>query len=649
MVQDDPNDIGINPQTDNGPPVAPPMAPAVQLPDQNISAPLPPPNPQLAAWQQTQNGNPNVSPDQVAANLAAPQTPPSPRAYDASDPSTWSGSPISPLKGPESDLPILGGIVKSKIDEAAAAANGDINLAAQHNAAADASHQRLSDAGAGVKSVMQDLDRREKDYDARRAVVEQMQVNPQNYWNKAGTASNIMSAIAVGLGSFASGMTKGATGNPGLTLLTQAINNDMESQKTNIDSAWKGLTARGTVMDNVLHKGIFQQNALLALDVAGWKEAEARVKAIEATTNSVVVKEQAKQFAGQIALQLNVKRQALGASIASAAAAQTAATKVEEKEQGKEILDYMKDHKLDPNNPESVRTAATAVFSSNSGRGMRVAKAGGGPPSIRGDIGADKFNTASDIFIQQQKDLYKKQGLVWTDEDETANRTAFAEKFSKDPTVGLAKTNGYTFDDSGKLIRVKPESDSGNYVSPDAVEKGRVTQMPMVDKDGVPILGPNGQPKMQDYETVTPEAAKDIETFRRPAQKAAEAIKVLEDPKATEASKIVQLDTLKQLRAELTTTSSRPGTVGIPGGLVAKVLNALGTEADLGTLRQDPSILQTIKKGLNNEWTNLVNNGVKGGYKGKIPAIIPDAPPALTNVPVLPEGQNKRPYGGKNQ
>jgi hypothetical protein len=92
------------------------------------------------------------------------------------------------------------------------------------------------------------------------AELEAQGVNPNNYWQKAGTASNILSAISVGLGGFAAGLSPHLGGrNVGAEMLNDAITRDIDSQKTNLQHA---LMVAGKQSD--LNNDSFEhQNALL--------------------------------------------------------------------------------------------------------------------------------------------------------------------------------------------------------------------------------------------------------------------------------------------------------------------------------------------------------------------------------------------------
>jgi hypothetical protein len=92
------------------------------------------------------------------------------------------------------------------------------------------------------------------------AELEAQGVNPNNYWQKAGTASNILSAISVGLGGFAAGLSPHLGGrNVGAEMLNDAITRDIDAQKTNLQHA---LMVAGKESD--LNNDSFEhQNALL--------------------------------------------------------------------------------------------------------------------------------------------------------------------------------------------------------------------------------------------------------------------------------------------------------------------------------------------------------------------------------------------------
>ena len=101
------------------------------------------------------------------------------------------------------------------------------------------------------------------------AQLEAQGINPNNYWQKAGTASNILSAISVGLGGMASLNAHNGGRNPGLEMLNDAISRDIDAQKTNLQHSL-AVVGKESDLDN---DSFEHQNALLKAETESTQTA----------------------------------------------------------------------------------------------------------------------------------------------------------------------------------------------------------------------------------------------------------------------------------------------------------------------------------------------------------------------------------------
>jgi hypothetical protein len=101
------------------------------------------------------------------------------------------------------------------------------------------------------------------------ATLEAQGINPNNYWQQAGTASNILSAISVGLGGMAALNAHNGGRNPGLEMLNDAISRDIDAQKTNLQHSL-AVVGKESDLDN---DSFEHQNALLKAETESTQTA----------------------------------------------------------------------------------------------------------------------------------------------------------------------------------------------------------------------------------------------------------------------------------------------------------------------------------------------------------------------------------------
>lgn len=234
-------------------------------------------------------------------------------------------SPLSPRQLAAANIAgyqQLSSLAKQEGEARAAGQTQTANLLLQ---TADQQRQSLLQSDANYQAAHQKVD---DDYAKIKQEVQRgmaMKLDPNNYWNKAGTGSNILSAISVGLGAFASGMTHGATGNPGLQLLNAAIDHDMASQKENIENYWKGIQQKTGMADTAFNRAITTQTIEGNQRLAYLSVADMQLKGIEAGTTSAVTKLGAQKMQAEIGMQINKERGNLASVLAQQQAAAAAA------------------------------------------------------------------------------------------------------------------------------------------------------------------------------------------------------------------------------------------------------------------------------------------------------------------------------------
>lgn len=279
---------GVDPITEasfqpNGPPDPGKMQPEITLPDQQIGSGFTPP---LQAAVNPPNpsafpGNPtNAAQAEIEAH------PPEP----VEEPTRFDSSPLNPIQKLDADSKSFAKIAEAKRNEGKAISQGKMDEAAIYSQSAQQQELALGADRQDMLKAKAAAELSEKDLSAKIAKAEAMSVDPDRYWKRKGTANNIMAAIAIGLGSFGSGLTGGATGNPALTLINNAIEHDIDAQKSDIDNYWKSIKEQKGLVDNAWNRALVMQNYNANAMLAGYKIAESKIKANAAKTDSAVTK-----------------------------------------------------------------------------------------------------------------------------------------------------------------------------------------------------------------------------------------------------------------------------------------------------------------------------------------------------------------------
>jgi len=239
------------------------------------------------------------TPDPLAPSPldAAPVPPPAPPVQAAPapvaplpQPGQFGTNPINPMQTPGLTADVFARRAQAEQNIAQEDIGINNDLAAAYDKGSAFTQDVMAQQKAEMEAGKAEADRRAKAMDEAIARGRTMSVDPQRYWNKQGTGLNILSAIAIGLGSFGSGMTKGATGNPAMELITRAIDNDIKSQQSDIDSYWRSVQQQFQVDDSVWNKSLAKQQFYTNYMQSGLRVTQMEVAAMQAKSANPEVK-----------------------------------------------------------------------------------------------------------------------------------------------------------------------------------------------------------------------------------------------------------------------------------------------------------------------------------------------------------------------
>lgn len=97
-----------------------------------------------------------------------------------------------------------------------------------------------------------EVDNRMKAYDSSVQEMLNQKVNPDQFWANKGMSGRVGAAIAMGLGAYGNAVAGG--GNAALSIITDAINRDIDAQKANISIKKEGVQAKQTAFGMILSK-----------------------------------------------------------------------------------------------------------------------------------------------------------------------------------------------------------------------------------------------------------------------------------------------------------------------------------------------------------------------------------------------------------
>jgi hypothetical protein len=98
-------------------------------------------------------------------------------------------------------------------------------------------------------------------------------LDPKRYFKNAGTAANIGNALTIGLTQFGQGLAR-RSGNPALDIVNKQIDDDIESQKYDMDKAYKVLSKRGELANNKFDANLAMIRAEGESKLSAWTVAD---------------------------------------------------------------------------------------------------------------------------------------------------------------------------------------------------------------------------------------------------------------------------------------------------------------------------------------------------------------------------------------
>ena len=138
-------------------------------------------------------------------------------------------------------------------------------------------------------------------------------VDAGRFWGSRTTGDKILAGLAIALGAWGQGLT-GAKSNIGLDMINQAIDRDVDEQKTNINTEMatrqqkaqnlnQQVSAQNTVMDNLKQKFNNDLSAETAFRLLATQQTQAKLNALSSKFNSQIAPEQAKVLNSQLEMQ----------------------------------------------------------------------------------------------------------------------------------------------------------------------------------------------------------------------------------------------------------------------------------------------------------------------------------------------------------
>ena len=97
-----------------------------------------------------------------------------------------------------------------------------------------------------------DIEDRIKGYDAAVDEMLKTKINPNQFYENKGTGGKIMAALAIGLGAYGAAQTGGP--NMAAKIISDAIDRDIDAQKSNLQNLQQGVVAKKTAYSMVLEK-----------------------------------------------------------------------------------------------------------------------------------------------------------------------------------------------------------------------------------------------------------------------------------------------------------------------------------------------------------------------------------------------------------
>lgn len=164
----------------------------------------------------------------------------------------------------------------------------------------------------------------QRDLDSRRMAQQLLakNIDPEHYWNSKSTGGKVLASIGLALGSAGASLSKGQ--NIPLQMMNQAIANDIDSQKENMNNGWKAYDKLHDLNNDETARTRYNDAWRAQHYIMGSELIKSQLGQIAAKTSNVDVKEKANTAISALeGAQLDV-RKSLGDQIAAAAKARAA-------------------------------------------------------------------------------------------------------------------------------------------------------------------------------------------------------------------------------------------------------------------------------------------------------------------------------------
>jgi hypothetical protein len=224
-------------------------------------------------------------------------------------------------------------------------------------------------------------------------------------------------------------------------------------------------------------------------------------------------------------------------------------------------------------------------------------------------------------------DYTKVMGHPPTDAELDAVKGGLFGPKNADGTFGDPGKLQWKQDKFGNMVLNKGDassSGSSGWISAKARAEGRVVQVP--DENG----------KMVEREAVNPDSVKRIEEFGDARDKSLRLMDVIKDPNQPEAARVEAFQDLKSLAPKMTTGSTRPLGQAGGNGFWSRIISTGFDAVKVEDLARNPEILATLKSEIDGSYRRTLDTGIRGGYRGNIPDIVPLSP-TTPSAPAIPK------------
>lgn len=166
---------------------------------------------------------------------------------------------------------------------AGSAAAGDINAGAADKLAEQQAQQK-----AAWEHAQASVDARTEALRSNVAAAQAQEVDPNRLWKSKSTGAKVLAGLGVALG--AAGASLGHGQNTAMTIFQDAIDKDIDSQKTNIANSWKGVQEKHGLDNDDATRALHDQTWRQNFQTAGLENIKLQLASAAAKTSSTSVK-----------------------------------------------------------------------------------------------------------------------------------------------------------------------------------------------------------------------------------------------------------------------------------------------------------------------------------------------------------------------